>query len=125
MGLAGFSHDFGALTGQRPPLGELFDAFASASISFVSAAVLMLSPSLPFLANLPTELTKMRHRFSSQSAVIARELLARADEVIGPIKRDDKSILGLLSTRCFVDHLHIIDCSVSKSADGAERISDV
>jgi hypothetical protein len=101
MGLAGFAHDFGALTGQRPLLRELFDAFTSSPIDFFSVAILMVSPSLPFLVSLPTERTKLRNRFSSQSAVIARELLARAGEDAGHIKRDDKSILGLLSTESF------------------------
>jgi hypothetical protein len=125
MGLAGFSHDFGAVTGQRSLLSELFDAFASSPIDFVSAAVLMLSPSLPILASLPTERTKLRTRFSSQSVVIARELLMRATEVEGATKRDDKSILGLLSTTFIFDLPHIVDHSRSQGSDGGDGIPDV
>jgi hypothetical protein len=125
MGLAGFSHDFGAATGQRSLLRDLFDAFASSPIDFVSAAVLMLSPSLPILASLPTERTKLRTRFSSQSVVIARELLMRAAEVEGSTKRDDKSILGLLSTTFICDRPHIVDRSRSQGTNGGDGFPDV
>jgi hypothetical protein len=98
MGLAGFSHDFGALGGQRSLLRELFDAFASAPLSLMSIVVLLLAPAVPALSRLPTQRAQLRNRFSGQSGVIARELLAKTAEGEGTIRKDDRSILGLLST---------------------------
>jgi hypothetical protein len=97
IGLAGFSHDFGSLTGQRSLLRELFDAFASAPMTLLSTVVILLAPALPVLSRVPTKRAQLRDRFGVQSSMLARELLAKTAKAEGTIRKDDRSILGLLS----------------------------
>jgi hypothetical protein len=96
MGLAGFSHDFKSLDGERSVLRDLFDAFASAPMTVASILVFLAGPALPFLSRLPTARAQLRSRFSAESAVIARDLIDRATQGEGSVSKDDKSILGLL-----------------------------
>jgi hypothetical protein len=104
MGLAGFSHDFGSLSGQRSLLRELFDAFATAPISLLSVVVILLAPAIPLLSRLPTQRAQLRDSYSAQSGVLARELLEKTTEAEGTIRKDDRSILGLLSTCRKTEH---------------------
>jgi hypothetical protein len=97
MGIAGFSHDFGSLNGQHSLLRELFDAFATSPISLASLVVMLLAPALPVLSRVPTQRARLRDRFSAQSGVLARELLAKTAEAEDTIQKGDRSILGLLS----------------------------
>jgi hypothetical protein len=102
IGLVGFSHDFGALTGQRSMLGELFDAIAIAPISLLGMVVMLLAPVIPALAFVPTPRATLLQRFNVQSGVLADALLAKTVQAEGTIQKDDRSILGLLSA-CAVD----------------------
>jgi hypothetical protein len=107
MGLAGFSHDFGALAGQRSLLRELFDAFATSPLSLASILVLLTAPAIPVLSRVPTQRAQLRDRFSAQSGVLARQLLAKTAEAEGTIQSDDRSILGLLSTCAHTKHASV------------------
>ncbi|KZT22281.1 cytochrome P450 [Neolentinus lepideus HHB14362 ss-1] len=97
IGIAGFGHDFGALRGKPSTVAEVFNAFNTLKPSFWAIANLVLGPTFPFLANLPSERHAITERWSENVAELASELLARtkkADEK--GVKVEDRSIMGLL-----------------------------
>jgi hypothetical protein len=96
IGLAGFSHDFGALKGQSSRVGELLESTSRSPVSFIEKAVILFQPSLPFLTAVPTMRAQMRREFKGACGKLARGLLVQTAQNEGSAA-DQKSILGLLS----------------------------
>jgi hypothetical protein len=95
MGLAGFSHDFGAVNGKRSTVGESLTKVAKAPVTFIDAVVFLLSPVLPIVSKLPSEHVRLRIQMAEACGKLARQLLANVAGVDESV--DAKSILGLLS----------------------------
>ncbi|RXW15841.1 hypothetical protein EST38_g10013 [Candolleomyces aberdarensis] len=107
LGVAGFSHHFGALsspdTNLKPDIMEVFDSFESPQkSSLISRIFFFLGPIFPALLYLPTQNTLIMRRIKYSMKGIADALLERTkremmidsgDEKAGG---SDKSIIGLL-----------------------------
>ncbi|RXW16262.1 hypothetical protein EST38_g9593 [Candolleomyces aberdarensis] len=107
LGVAGFSHHFGALSSQdtnfKPDIMEFFDSFeAPQKSSLFSRIFFFLAPIFPALLYLPTQSTLLMRRAKYSMKGIADALLERmkremmidsGDEKAGG---SDKSIIGLL-----------------------------
>jgi hypothetical protein len=95
MGLAGFSHDFGAMEGRKSDLGEGFEALTNLAFSFLSLTLFLMEPVMPILTRIPTDRAKTRTQLKDATGVLARQLLANVAREKESV--DDKSILGLMS----------------------------
>ncbi|KAI9456895.1 cytochrome P450 [Boletus coccyginus] len=56
IGLAGFSHDFGALDGKDTAVTEVFDTFGASPRSALNTGLFLLAQAFTFLSQLPKEL---------------------------------------------------------------------
>jgi hypothetical protein len=110
LGVAGFSHHFGALsnpdTSFKPEIMEVFESFESPQkSSLLSRAFFFLGPKFPALLKLPTQNTVKMRRVKYSMKGIADELLEKTKKemMMDPGEGDekagggDKSIIGLLS----------------------------
>jgi len=102
IGLAGFSHNFGALEGKHATVTEVFDIFgASPRSSASNKGLMLLAQTFPFLIRLPTPRTNLLQKLNIAMEEISNELIARTQRememgVIGG--KEERSIIGLLST---------------------------
>ena len=102
IGLAGFSHNFGALEGTHATVTEVFDTFgASPRSSARNKGLLLLAQSFPFLTRLPTPRGKLMQKLNVAMEEISNELLARTRKeleigVVGG--KEERSVIGMLST---------------------------
>ena len=104
IGLAGFSHDFGALDGKQTSVTQIFDTFSSSSASALNIGLTLLATVFPFLLRVPTARTRLTWKLNDAMEEISNVLLARTKEeldmgVVGD--KEEKSIIGLLSTSPF------------------------
>ena len=104
IGLAGFSHNFGALRGKHAHVTEVFDTFGASPRSMaLDTGLLLLAQVFPFLADIPTSRTRMIQKLNVAMEEISNVLLSRTRKememgVVGG--REERSIIGLLSTWC-------------------------
>lgn len=99
IGLAGFSHDFGALDGKPASITEIFDTFGSSNRSAVNVGLLLLSQVFPLFAYVPTSRSKLFRDMQRTMQNISTELLARTrkEKEEGVLDgKEDKSIIGVL-----------------------------
>lgn len=100
VGIAGFSHDFGALQGKRSAVADLFDNLGTLKPSPLTPFILMIAPVLPFLMKLPTKRGKLIKGLNVSMGAISDELLERTRrEGVAEDKYEEKSIIGLLSKK--------------------------
>ena len=106
IGLAGFSHNFGALEGKHAEgkhasVTEVFDAFSASPRSMAfNKGIVLLAETFPFLMWLPTPRRKLLRKLSAVMEEISNVLLARTQKeleigVVGG--KEEKSLIGLLS----------------------------
>ena len=93
IGIAGFSHDFGALDGKVSPVVTAFESLGSARPSTVAKIKFLLSSVIPVLSYIPTERSRMFEELQRSMREIADVLLERSRKAVS----DEKSIIGLLS----------------------------
>jgi hypothetical protein len=107
MGLATFSHDFGALNGEHSGVADAFEALGNQPFSWVALLGFLLSTVVPALTFLPTTRNKTLGRLRDSCKGLARKIIADASaaEARGD-KPDEKSIIGLLRT-CSTAYLPI------------------
>ncbi|KAG9309820.1 cytochrome P450 [Chiua virens] len=100
MGLAGFSHNFGALEGKQSPVGSTFDSLTSSSSSSVTnVGLVLLTQVFPILLHIPTSRSKLRDKLHHALEDISNVLLARTKKefkMSGDEEHEEKSIIGLL-----------------------------
>ncbi|KAI9456888.1 cytochrome P450 [Boletus coccyginus] len=100
IGLAGFSHNFGALEGKDATVTEVFDTFgASPRSTVLNKGILLLAQAFPFLMQLPTPRTLLIQKLNIAMEEISNQLIARTEKelemgVIGG--KEERSIIGLL-----------------------------
>ena len=108
IGLAGFSHDFGALDGKHASITEVFDAFTSSSPAVaIDIGLGLIAQVFPFLVRVPTPRARLIWKLNRAMEEISNTLLARTKQelemgVVGD--KEEKSIIGLLSTSPFPRH---------------------
>ncbi|KAG9309786.1 cytochrome P450 [Chiua virens] len=100
MGLAGFSHNFGALEGKESPVGSIFDSLTSSSrSSTLNVGLTLLAQMFPVLLHIPTSRSKSIDKLNDAMEDISNVLLARTKkelEIGGVGEHAEKSIIGLL-----------------------------
>ena len=102
IGLAGFSHNFGALQGKHAPVTEVFDSVGASPRSMaINTGLLLLAQAFPSLADIPTSRTRMIQKLNVAMEEISNVLLSRTQKememgVVGG--KEERSIIGLLST---------------------------
>ncbi|KAI9464900.1 cytochrome P450 [Boletus coccyginus] len=100
IGLACFSHDFGALEGKHATVTEVFDTFgASPRTSALNIGLFLLAQTFPFLSQLPTPRTNLVRKLNTVMEEISNQLIAQTQKemkmgVIGG--KEERSIIGLL-----------------------------
>jgi hypothetical protein len=92
VGLAGFSHDFGALAGEVSPVWKAFDDMSNYKMGIGDAIVLILWPVTTFIRHLPTPRQKAINDLREACTVLAKALLDNTDVE----EKHERSIMGLL-----------------------------
>ncbi|KAF8890488.1 cytochrome P450 [Infundibulicybe gibba] len=113
IGLAGFSHDFGALDGKRSPVVAAFDSFNYSKMSIGTACLLIIGPFFPSFAQIPVQRNILFANLRRNVEEIADDLLHKNRvemEANGKMddKRDKSIVAALLR---------------AESADGNLRLS--
>ncbi|KAH0826178.1 cytochrome P450 [Lanmaoa asiatica] len=130
IGLAGFSHNFGALEGKHAQVTEVFDSFgASPRSSAVNSGLFLLAQAFPFLTQIPTSRNRLLQKLNVAMEEISNVLLIRTEKelemgVVGG--KEEKSIIGLLSAWSipnFPLHASLI-CSTRTIVKGAKADSE-
>ena len=99
IGIGGFSHDFGSLKGQAPPILAAFESLGSVKPSFaimLSFVVGMIFPGLS--TKIPNQRTRIMKSFGNGVRDIASELLDKATKEKAEVGAGevDKSVIGAL-----------------------------
>ncbi|EIW77664.1 cytochrome P450 [Coniophora puteana RWD-64-598 SS2] len=97
IGIAGFSHDFGSLSGAHPAVNVFFDALNEKT----SSVKTIRWPLLEVVKSWPDRLSGKSKKFSMEMSnslgEAAEPMLERVrQEKAGEVSREDKSIIGLL-----------------------------
>ncbi|KAJ7359549.1 hypothetical protein DFH08DRAFT_952666 [Mycena albidolilacea] len=92
ISLAGFSYDFGTLSGNKSDITAVFDSVGSKT-SFIDAALFLLSLIVPAFVNVAT----VHHSMLKQLAKTLRTLGDKFLATTGDMSKD-KSVIGLLGT---------------------------
>ncbi|EIW77650.1 cytochrome P450 [Coniophora puteana RWD-64-598 SS2] len=100
IGIAGFSHDFGALSGARPPVTAFFDRLHERQIAEPSDTRDLLALILPWVSRLPHKDSNLGVEMNRSLGEATRPLLEntrkeKAGESSGGGK-EERSIIGLL-----------------------------
>ncbi|KIK44327.1 hypothetical protein CY34DRAFT_786501 [Suillus luteus UH-Slu-Lm8-n1] len=100
IGIAGFSHDFGSLHGERASVTELFDTFGNnQQASAVNYVFILIASAFPIITKIPTQRTNLFKKLSVTMGEISDDLLTRSrrEKDVNVGERDEeKSIIGLL-----------------------------
>jgi hypothetical protein len=90
IGLAGFGHDFGTLSGKESSIAAAFDTIATKS-SFWDETFFMLSFVLPIANSIPTGRQVLLNQLTKTMFSLGDKFLATTCDVA-----TDKSVMGLL-----------------------------
>ncbi|KAF8548313.1 cytochrome P450 [Imleria badia] len=100
IGLACFSHDFGALEGKHSSVTEIFDTFSSSTpASTLNIGLGLLALAFPFLVQVPTPRARLIWKLNRAMEEISNTLLARTKKELdlGAVgDKEEKSVIGLL-----------------------------
>ncbi|KAJ7712618.1 cytochrome P450 [Mycena metata] len=99
IGVAGFSHDFRYIDGQKSAVTAAFEALQVIETSLFSTIIFILSFTFPILLSVPTERMRLFWALRASLDVIAQRLLAntrREKEAGAAEELMDKSVIGLL-----------------------------
>jgi hypothetical protein len=98
MGLAGFSHDFGSLSGRKSDVSIAFDAIFAAQPGVADAVVFFLQIVFPLASNLHTRRQRAVDTLHEACGKLAKQVIekARVEE------KGERSIMGLMGMSCHV-----------------------
>lgn len=98
IGIAGFSHDFGALEGKLSAVVDAFESFGSAPPRGLTAIIPILGQVLPFLLKIPNRRRTLLLQLHESIAEIAGSLLERSrkEKEAGILGDSSRSIIGAL-----------------------------
>jgi hypothetical protein len=77
IGITGFSHDFGAISGRQSSVRTTFDAFLTNNLSKHAISIILLAQHFPVLLSIPTRRMRMFQKFHESMHEISQELLER------------------------------------------------
>jgi hypothetical protein len=99
VGIGGFGHDFGSLSGQTSSVMKAFDAFGTVKPSPLITILFLVGPMFPkLLSRLPNPRRVVMNGLAKSVEGIAGDLLANAaKEKEAGAESLDKSIVGALS----------------------------
>ena len=98
IGIAGFSHNFGCLEGENPPVAQVFEEFATMKPTFITISIVLLAQLFPILWSIPTKRRRLTQAFNRSVEEIAKKLLEETrKEKAGLSGKEEKSLIGLLS----------------------------
>ncbi|KAF8554668.1 cytochrome P450 [Imleria badia] len=130
IGLAGFSHNFGALEGKHASVMEVFDTFsASPRSSALNKGLILLGQVFPFLVWVPTPRGKLTQKLRVAMEEISNVLLARTQKelemgVVGG--KEERSIIGLLIKGASEDsEFHLTKDEVMAQVSGFVRVIEM
>jgi hypothetical protein len=95
MGIAGFSHDLGAIHDRRSEIRDGFERLTSLPMSVLDILVVVLQPVFPIVKSIPSARNSVYTQIKDACGQMARQLLnnlAGSEDAV-----DAKSVLGLLS----------------------------
>ena len=105
IGIGGFSHDFGSLSGKTSPVAAAIDSMTSVEPSFSTMLTFVLGTIIPGLSmKIPNKHMRAMGWLARETREIASELLdkaARETAEVG-VGEVDKSIFGGLGEPCFL-----------------------
>jgi hypothetical protein len=93
IGRAGFSYDFGSLSGKSSEIATAFEILANVNVGIVDGLIFALQPTFAWVSKFPTRRQRGIHRLKAAAKEIAKEVMRRTKEE----EKDERSIMGLLS----------------------------
>jgi hypothetical protein len=93
IGLAGFSHDFGALDSKPSAVATAFADFAGAGMGLGDAFVFFAQFLFPEINSLPTPRQRAINNLHRASGELAKEITAKAEKE----EKGERSVMGLMS----------------------------
>ena len=105
IGIGGFSHDFGTLSGKSSPVAAAIDSMASIKPSFIITLSFLLGTIFPGLSmRIPNKHMRALGSVGRETREIASELLDKATKEKAEVGAGevDKSIFGALGEPCLL-----------------------
>jgi uncharacterized membrane protein len=99
LGIAGFSHDFGAVRGTSSTVANVFESLGELKLNFFHILVILSSTVFPIFAHIPNPLKTQVKNFNLATHEISKEILERTrkEKESAFEGTKDHSIIGLLS----------------------------
>lgn len=100
IGIAGFSHDFASLKGERSVVATAFEEMNNTKPSPIFNYLFVFAHLFPGILNLPNPRTKLSKMLNDSMGVISTQLFAKTKKEMeeGLVEGEqDKSIIGTLS----------------------------
>jgi hypothetical protein len=95
IGLAGFSHDFGALDSKPSAVATAFADFADAGMGLGDAVVFFVQFLFPQIISLPTPRQRAINNLHEASGQIAKEMIRKVQ--MDEREKGERSVMGLMS----------------------------
>jgi hypothetical protein len=95
IGLAGFSHDFGALDSKPSAVATAFADFADAGMGLGDAVVFFVQFLFPQIISLPTPRQRAINNLHEASGQIAKEMIKKVQ--MDEREKGERSVMGLMS----------------------------
>ncbi|EMD31778.1 hypothetical protein CERSUDRAFT_119356 [Gelatoporia subvermispora B] len=96
IGIAGFSYDFGTLSGKQAPVADILERVSRQKSTFGLIAMIALAMVFPWVLNIPTERHVLLKRLHASMEDIAQELLDSNRKEADGTAMMDNSIMRLL-----------------------------
>jgi hypothetical protein len=93
IGLAGFSHDFGALDGKTSEVASAFTDFQGAAPGLGDAFVFLFQIFFPRVAGFPTPRQRAIKKLGVACEQLAKDIIAKANVE----EKGERSVMGLMS----------------------------
>ncbi|KAJ6489013.1 cytochrome P450 [Mycena sanguinolenta] len=91
IGLAGFAHDFGTLSGKTSSIAKAFDELGSKPTTFLDKVLFLLSSISPVFGSIPTSRSLTFNQLTKEMFAIGEKFVESTGDVTA-----DKSVIGLL-----------------------------
>jgi hypothetical protein len=96
IGFAGFSHDFGSLSGRSSDVSAAFDGIATHQLGILDGILLFIQLAFPVIDSAPTPRQRAVDNLNKACGVIAKQVIAKAKVE----EKGERSIMGLMSKYC-------------------------
>ncbi|KZO95673.1 cytochrome P450 [Calocera viscosa TUFC12733] len=99
IGIAGFSHDFRSLAGEKPEVAEAFESFGKFKPSKLFQIIMVFAQFFPILLNIPTGRQARLKSLDQSMTKISDQLLnegRKAGDDVGDAAKTKRSLIGTL-----------------------------